>query len=108
MRDPSGPLSEQNISKVQAIRLPIGGLGLRSIEYDDTSKTFRIIAGATENQAKTDFRMWEWSGEETASAFREVSTFNRNLKPEGITRARVNGREFTFVVFDSSSYQSFK
>jgi hypothetical protein len=108
MRDPSGPLSEQNISKVQAIRLPIGGLGIRSIEYDDTSKTFRIIAGATENQAKTDFRMWEWSGEETASAFREVSTFNRNLKPEGITRARVNGREFTFVVFDSSSYQSFK
>jgi hypothetical protein len=50
--------------------------------------------------------MWEWGGE--ASAPREVSTFSRDLKPEGITRARVNGREFTFVVFDSSSYQSIK
>jgi hypothetical protein len=106
LRDPAGPLTEQNISGVQAIRLPIGGFGIRSIEYDDTSKTFSIIAGATETQARTNFSMWEWSGEQTAP--REVSTFSRDLKPEGITRARVGGREFRFVVFDSSSYQSFK
>jgi hypothetical protein len=106
LRDPASPLTEQNISGVQAIRLPIGGLGIRSIEYNDTSKTYHIIAGATETQARTNFSMWEWGGE--ASAPREVSTFSRDLKPEGITRARVNGREFTFVVFDSSSYQSIK
>ena len=106
--DPSKPLSEQSISGVRAIRLPIGGLGIRSIEYDEVSKMFRIIAGATESQARTSFSMWEWNGDETTAAPREVSAFNRNLKPEGITRARAGGREFTFVVFDSSSYQSFK
>ena len=106
LRDPSGPFSSENLdlTDAKAIRLSLGGLGIRSIEFDDRSKVFRIIAGATENQDKTDFTLWEWSGEESRSSLREVATFDRKLKPEGVTHASIGGSDFTFIVFDTSRY----
>ena len=91
LRDPRGPLSIENLAtqKIAAIRLPLGGLGIRSIEYDASQRVFHIIAGATESQDKTDFKLWEWGGESNTSLLREVTTFDRKLKPEGVTAASV-------------------
>lgn len=106
MNDPRSSFSYQNFKtdETQAIKLPLGGLGIRSIEYDNHVQAFRIIAGATENQGKTDFRLWEWSEAKGQTALREVKTFDRKLKPEGITGATVGDQSFTFVVFDTSRY----
>lgn len=106
LRDVSGPFSRENLDTkdVKTMRLPLGGQGVRSIEYDERSKMFNIIAGATETQEKIDFRLWAWGGEFGQSALRSVATFDRKLKPEGITRASVNGSQFTFVVCDTSRY----
>jgi hypothetical protein len=35
---------------------------------------------------------------------REVATFDRKLKPEGITRAAIGESDFKLVVFDTSQY----
>ncbi|HLA09435.1 MAG TPA: hypothetical protein VJ023_02380 [Pyrinomonadaceae bacterium] len=45
--DPKGGFSEGNLEVVgsKAIRLPLGGAGIRSIEYDDQAKAFLIIKG---------------------------------------------------------------
>jgi hypothetical protein len=91
-----------------AIRLSLGGQGVRSIEYDEQSKQFYIISGATETQEKTDFKLWEWGGPAGQSALREVATFDRKLKPEGVTRASVGDSDFVFVVFDTSRYLRLK
>ncbi|HEX5734609.1 MAG TPA: DUF3616 domain-containing protein [Blastocatellia bacterium] len=106
LRDPRGPFSFENMETqgLAAIRLPLGGMGIRSIEYDERQKVFHIIAGATESQDKTDFKLWEWGGESNKSSLREVTTFDRNLKPEGVTPASVGDSSFKFVVFDSSRY----
>jgi hypothetical protein len=106
MNDPRGSFSYQNFktAETQAIKLQLGGLGIRSIEYDNHVQAFRIIAGATENQAKTDFRLWEWNQAKGETALREVKTFDRKLKPEGITGATVGDQSYTFVVFDNSRY----
>lgn len=32
------------------------------------------------------------------------STFDRRLNPEGVTRVSSAGRDFTFIVFDTSGY----
>ena len=106
LRDARGPFSPENIEAqgLSAIRLPLGGMGIRSIEYDERQKLFHIIAGATESQDKTDFKLWEWGGEPNKSSLREVATFDRNLKPEGVTHASVGDSSFKFVVFDSSRY----
>lgn len=105
LRDARGPFSSDNLEagEIEAVRLPLGGLGIRSIEYDERQGLFHIIAGATENQDKADFKLWEWGGQ-AKSALREVTTFDRKLKPEGVTTASIGGSNFKLVVFDTSRY----
>lgn len=106
LRDPRGPFSFENVEagEIRSIRLPLGGMGIRSIEYDERQRLFHIIAGATESQDKTDFKLWEWGGQSDMSGLREVTTIDRKLKPEGITLATVGDSRFKFVVFDTSRY----
>lgn len=87
-----------------AIRLSLGGQGIRSLEYDERARVFQIIAGATEEQKKTDFKLWEWDGQANDAGLRDVATFDRKLKPEGITRAAIGDSNFRLVVFDTSQY----
>jgi hypothetical protein len=89
---------------IEAIRLALGGQGIRSMEYDEKSKLFQIIAGATEAQDKNDFKLWEWGGDGGQAGLRDVATFDRKMKPEGVTRASVGNSDFKFVVFDTSKY----
>ncbi len=106
MKEARGSFSSNNFktAETKAIKLQLGGLGIRSMEYDSRSQAFRIIAGATESQAKTDFRLLEWKDEKEQKALREVTTFDKALKPEGITEATVGDKSFTLVVFDTSRY----
>lgn len=51
-----------------------------------------------------DFKTWEWNGNDATPALSEKETFDRRLKPEGITRVSTGTREFTFIVLDTSGY----
>jgi hypothetical protein len=106
LRDQRGAFSAANleVEGAKAIRLPLGGAGIRSIEYDERAKAFRVIAGAGPNSEKMDFKLWEWDGDAARPVLRETSTFDRRLKPEGITRFSASGQDFTFIVFDTSNY----
>jgi CheY-like chemotaxis protein len=108
LRDPRGAFSADNleVEGTKAIRLPLGGSGIRSIEYDDRTRAFRLITGAGPNSEKMDFKLWEWDGDGARPALRELGTYDRRLKPEGVTRASSGGRDFTFIVFDTSGYAS--
>jgi uncharacterized protein DUF3616 len=106
MRDPGGPFALNNfeVENGRAIRLPSGGAGIRSIEYDGYSKAFRILTGAAAKGEKTDFKLWEWNGDPNQPTLRGSDTFDRTLKPEGVTRFWTGARALTFVVFDTSGY----
>ncbi len=106
LRDRGGAFSLDNleVEKSKAIRLPLGGVGIRGIEHDAHAKVFRIISGAAENQDQTDFVLWEWNGSEQQPTVRETKRFEKNLKPEGIARATAGGQTFLIVVFDASGY----
>lgn len=106
LRDPQGAFSFDNIEVEggKAIRLPLNGAGIRSMEYDEAAKTFRLITGAGPNSEKMDFKIWEWSGNGEPTALRETDTYDRRLKPEGITRVKSGDQSFTFIVFDTSGY----
>jgi hypothetical protein len=107
LRDPRGPFSYDNleVEGAKAIRLGLKGAGVRSIEFDERSNAFRVIAGAGPNPEKLDFTLWEWNGDTSEPTLRETAVFDRKLKPEGITRVKA-GAEFTFIVFDTSGYAS--
>ena len=106
LRDPKGSFSFDNleVEGSKAIRLQLGGAGIRSIEYDDSRKAFYLITGAGPNNEKLDFKTWEWGGSVETPALREINTFDRRLKPEGITRVSNGNGDFTFIVFDTSGY----
>lgn len=105
LRDSRGPFSINNLEvDGKVIRLSLGGIGIRGIEHDGRSNLFRIISGAGEDQDQTDFGLWEWNGDETKPVLRETNRFDSDLKPEGVARATVGGRDFVIVVFDASGY----
>ncbi|MCA1577465.1 MAG: DUF3616 domain-containing protein [Acidobacteria bacterium] len=106
LRDPKAALTFDNLEVEgrKAIRLPLGGAGIRSIEYDEARKAFVLITGAGPNSEKMDFKTWEWSGNGATLTLRELETFDRRLKPEGITRFSNGARDFVFIVFDTSGY----
>ncbi|HWS55199.1 MAG TPA: DUF3616 domain-containing protein [Pyrinomonadaceae bacterium] len=106
LRDPRGAFAAANleVEGSRAIRLPLGGFGIRGVEYDASAGLFRLLSGATETQTLTDFGLWEWNGDEKQPAPRQTAKFDRQLKPEGVARARAGGREMTIVVFDAGGY----
>ncbi|MFY9620383.1 MAG: DUF3616 domain-containing protein [Pyrinomonadaceae bacterium] len=106
LRDQRGAFSLDNmeVENSRAIRLPLGGVGIRSIEYDVRAKVFRVISGAAENQDQIDFVLWEWNGDEQQPIVHETKRFEKSLKPEGVARATAGGRDFLVIVFDASGY----
>jgi hypothetical protein len=106
LRDPRGDFSAGNLEAGEraALRLPLGGQGIRDIQYDERAGRFQIIAGATEEQKRVDFKLWEWDAQAAGSSLRDVGTFDRKLKAEGIARISIGGSDFKLVVFDNSHY----
>ncbi len=110
LRDGNGPFSIENLQLAEpnAIQLQLGGLGIRDIQYDSRLKSFLIISGAPEHHEKTAFTLWEWNGDGNQSNAdakpREEATLDMRMKPEGVTRLKLPGREMIFIVGDASSY----
>jgi hypothetical protein len=103
-KERSAPFRVENlvVDAAGAIRLPLHGAGIRSIEYDVPSSAFRIITGAGLNKENKEFRVIEWAG--AGSTVREVTRYPSRLKPEGITRAVIDGRPRTLIVFDTGRF----
>ena len=105
------PLSASGLqlAEPQAIQLPLDDLGVRDIQYDKKTKSFFIVSGAPEHHEKPDFELWQWDGASdqsgVASGLRRVNIkLNQKMKPEGVTRAEMNGRDYVFMVGDGGSY----
>ena len=106
LRDPRGAFSIDNleVEGSKAIRLSLGGVGIRGIEYDGRANVFKIISGASEDQQLADFGLWEWNGDVKQPVLREMNRFDKTLKPEGVARATAGNRNFVIVVFDAGGY----
>ena len=105
LRDPRGPFNVENlkIDVPNVIVLSLDGHGVRDITYDPRLKNFLIISGAPETSPKTDFGLWEWTGQPDAKPVK-LMTLEDKMKPEGITSVTINGRSYVFVVGDAGSY----
>ena len=105
LRDPRGPFEADNLEVEggKAIRLALGGSGIRSLEYDTVSGSFWVITGATSNCENEDFRLLEWREGPGGPVFTECM-YSSKLKAEGITRVTVGGTTTRFLVFDTGRY----
>ena len=93
-----GPLSGKTVSVEAALRLPLGGSGIRSIEQVQEGGFLVVAGGVTD---ASHFRLLRWSG---TGAPQPVTDFPTALKPEGIARTSVAGRSVTVILGDSGRY----
>lgn len=102
LADPSRGFVRDNLrlDGGRALRLPLEGAGIRSLEFDPLTGAYKLITGADRNRERLDFRVLEWRGGETPADIRPVSVYPRRLKPEGIARAALGGRQVSVLVFD--------
>jgi Protein of unknown function (DUF3616) len=104
LADASAPFSSENLRvDGAALRVPLDGDGIRSIEYDEQVKAFRLISGASLDREDSEFRVLEWDGR-AGSRPRPIMTFAREQKPEGIARAALDQRPVTVIVFDTGRF----
>ncbi len=109
LRDPRGQFSTANLLPPgPAIQLQLGGLGIRDIEFDLRSSTYLIISGAPQHGETLAFGLWDWNGDPVQSNAdsnpRELTKLEAQMKPEGVTHAKIGGKDFIFIVGDGSSY----
>jgi hypothetical protein len=105
LADSGGSFSRENLRLAgEAIRLPLGGAGVRSIERDESTGRYWIITGASHNEETRDFHLVEWDGEPGSTpAVRR--TFDRRLKPEGsITGNDEAGNRMMMLIFDTGRF----
>jgi hypothetical protein len=104
LRDEIGQFTADNLRlDGSAIRLDLGGTGIRGMEFDEETNSFHVITSSWVNRESKDFRLVEWDGVSIRPT-REITTFSRRYKPEGIARTRLNGRSTSVVVFDVGLY----
>ena len=99
-----GPFTRDNLRvDGPAVRVDLGGDGIRSLEYDPAAKAYRLITGATLNEETRDFRLVEWSGRD-GTPVRDIALYSRKLKPEGIANAELHGNRTKVLVFDIGTF----
>ena len=105
LKNPLAPMTSDNLQLTTPpiIRVDLGGQGIRDLDYNPQLKSYLIISGATELSEKTDFGLWEWTGEPGSAPRREVM-LDEKAKPEGLTNVIINGKSFLFIVGDASRY----
>ena len=108
LQDPAGPFSDANLRvDGAAIRLPLDGAGIRSLEYDPRARAFRVISGAALNDETREFRILEWKADAAAATLPVIATYPKSLKPEGITPAALGDRQVSVLVFDVGRFALF-
>ncbi len=105
LRDPRGAFNIENlkVDDPRVIVLSLEGHGVRDITYDTRLKNFLVVSGAPENVPKTDFVLWEWTGQPDSRPVK-LMALDDKMKPEGLTSTNINGLSFVFVVGDAGSY----
>jgi hypothetical protein len=101
LREPDGPFTAGQLDVGAALRLPLAGAGIRSIEYDEASGAFQVIAGPAGDHGAGDFRLIAWR---PGGGVRDEAAVAGDLKPEGVAPATLGGRRVMLVVCDSSRY----
>ena len=108
LHDPHGDFTADNLEFGAAMRLPLGGLGIRDIQYDSRLKSFLIIAGQSSHHDKKVFKLWEWDGNpvkgQDETSLREDVALDEKIKPEGIARIVIGDHDYLLVVGDAGSY----
>jgi pSer/pThr/pTyr-binding forkhead associated (FHA) protein len=110
VKNREAPLTVDNLVMDQpnAIQLNLSGQAIRDIQWDSQLRSFLIISGSPETEDRTDFILWQWSGEANQSRDdarpKQQSLLDKKMKPEGIAPMKFPNRQFVLIAGDASRY----
>nr|WP_315399866.1 DUF3616 domain-containing protein [uncultured Duganella sp.] len=79
------------------IELPLGGLGIRSIDYADKLRAYLIVAGPRDSEGV--FKLYKWAPAAGAAPAELSASLEKGLRPEGLF-ALADGRSFQLLSDD--------
>jgi hypothetical protein len=92
-------------AEMSVLRLATGGLGIRGLASDPSTKSLLVLVGPAADVPgrREPFRLLTWDPSAGSSPV-ERASFSPQLKPEGVTRVMNAGRLRTLIVADTSRY----
>ena len=110
VKDPTGLWNLSNLEMLPPVTLAIEAAdcsrGIRSIEYDPSRKAFLVVIGNAVSGSHIPFQVYSWDGNllGIVNRFKRLS-FEKGMKPEGITYGTIGGRGVIVFVDDAGGYQ---
>jgi hypothetical protein len=108
VKDLAGPWTTDNLEAQPPVQLlaeaSLGEQGVRALSYDPHHDIFLVITGKSIGDSKAPFALYEWNGDAEGAMRRLDVAFARKMKPEGITRGKVGGRNALIIVDDNGGF----
>jgi len=109
LKDLAGPWTTKNLKAQTPIHLslePVGDeQGIRCLYNEQDRDGFLVIVGKTTKDSEAPYSLYEWDGNAGGAMRRLNVVFAKKMKPEGITRGSIGGRNALVIVDDGGGFQ---
>jgi hypothetical protein len=109
VRDLAGAWSLETLELLPPIVLQIEDAGdeqgIRAIDHDPAGGGALVVVGNSTSRSKAPFHLYAWDGNEAGEVRRFSGVrFAKQMKPEGVTRGTIAGRDAVVFVDDAGGY----
>jgi len=109
LKDLAGPWKTSNLEAQTPIHLSIETAGdeqgIRCLYNGPGRDGFLVIVGKATKDSEAPYSLYEWDGNAAGAVRRLNVVFARKMKPEGITRGSIGGRNALVIVDDGGGFQ---
>jgi hypothetical protein len=109
LKDLAGPWTTSNLEAQAPIHLSIEPAGdeqgIRCLYNERDRNGFLVIVGKATKDSEAPYSLYEWNGNAGGAVRRLNVVFAKKMKPEGITRGSIGGRDALVVVDDGGGFQ---
>jgi hypothetical protein len=109
LKDLAGPWTTSNLEAQTPIHLsvePVGDeQGIRCLYNERGRDGFLVIIGKATKDSEAPYSLYEWNGNAGGAMRRLNVVFAKKMKPEGITRGAIGGRNALLIVDDGGGFK---
>jgi len=109
VKDLAGPWTTRNLEPQEPIHLSVDSVGdeqgIRGLYNERDRDGFLVIIGKATHDSEAPFSLYEWNGDADGAMRRFNVRFAKRMKPEGITRGVIGGRNALVIVDDGGGFQ---
>jgi hypothetical protein len=109
VKDLAGAWTTDNLEAQSPIQLSVEATideqGIRGLSNEQGRESFLVITGKSISDSKAPFSLYEWNGNADGVMRRFNVKFAKKMKPEGIARGTIGGKNALVIVDDGGGFQ---